>query len=88
MWDCEHCGTQSIAASIMVCPVCQTPRPDPNAGNVPTSEVLAEEGGPAGEAGALGGAESSDPDPASEEDAPSQADTAGEPQQQASNSGW
>jgi hypothetical protein len=26
MWDCEHCGTQAIAGTITICPVCLTPR--------------------------------------------------------------
>lgn len=89
LWDCEHCGCQGIAASLEFCPVCGKAKPDPNEGNVPASEVLAEAGGSAGEAGAPESAASPDPvDAETDEDAPSQTDNSDKPQQQASNTGW
>jgi hypothetical protein len=43
MWDCEHCGTTSIAGSLETCPHCQTDRTQEPVGTAAPTEA-AEEG--------------------------------------------
>lgn len=68
LWDCEQCGTKSIAGSLEECPVCKDPRPEPPSGT-PTEDISEEgtptpdgEGEPAGEEddGATSGSQESD----------------------------
>jgi hypothetical protein len=44
LWDCEHCGCQGIADSLLNCPVCGKGRPDPDPGTPTEVPAVAEDG--------------------------------------------